>query len=45
MIAGLDVQAGYSPPAATNRSFAARRSLLIAASRFRAPDFDFWGSV
>ncbi len=30
---------------ATNLSFSARRSLLMAASRFRAADFDRWGSL
>jgi hypothetical protein len=30
---------------ANNLSFSARRSPLIAASRFRAADLDFWGSL
>lgn len=34
-----------SPASATSRSFSAQRSLLMAASRFRAADFDRWGSL
>jgi hypothetical protein len=42
------VQTLISPPGhsfATSRSFSALRSLLMAASRFRAADLDFWGSL
>jgi arylsulfatase A-like enzyme len=33
------------PALKRHRLFSARRSLLIAASRWRAADFDFWGSL
>jgi hypothetical protein len=41
----IRVCTGYGHPFATNFSFSARRSRLMAASRFRAADLDLWGSL